>query len=281
MSLTGILATIETRKEEERLLLRRAIAGEDVDAPFLPPAAAIAQARAILLQGAEPLGRSLHTVCSQDRLAVVAAVKRRSPSAGRFADWEDPATLAGAYASGGADALSVLTDVDFFGGHVDFLQRSRRVFPGPILRKDFLSSPEDLALARASGADAVLLIQSVVGRRLAWLLAEAARMGLEALVEVHDEGELNLALEDGAHILGVNNRDLRSFAVDLGTTERLARGVPEGAVLVAESGIKSAADARRMRDAGADAVLVGESLARAQGQGVPALQCAAPRGARA
>lgn len=281
MSLSGILATIEGRKEGERSLLRRALAGEAVTAPFLPPPAQIALAARVLREGGEPTGRSLEAACAGDRLGVVAEIKRRSPSAGLFASWEDPEPLARAYADGGADAMSVLTDVDFFGGRLDFLPRCRAEFGGPVLRKDFMNSPEELALARVCGADAVLLICPVVGPRLAMLLGECARLGLEALVEVRTEAELDDALAAGARILGVNNRDLRSFEVDLATTERLASRCPDEVTLVAESGIKTAVDARRMRDAGADAVLVGESLARAGGAGVSALQVAGARGRRA
>lgn len=280
MSLTGILATIEARKEEERLLLRRAIAGEDVDAPFLPSPGKLDLARHTLECGALPMGRSLRDALRSDRLTVISEVKRQSPSAGRFADWDDPAPLAGAYASGGADAMSVLTDVDFFAGHIDFLAACRREFPGPVLRKDFLSSPEELALARVCAADAVLLIQSVVGKRLGYLLNECRRFGLEALVEVHGEYELDLAIDAGARTVGVNNRDLRTFTVDLATTERMAKRCPPTITLVAESGIKSPEDARRMRDAGADAILVGETLARAGGQGIADLQIPGPRGVR-
>jgi indole-3-glycerol phosphate synthase len=280
MSLTGILAKIEARKEEERLLLRRAIAGEDVDAPFLPHAGIVERARKTLETGALPMGRSLRAALRKDHLAVIAEVKRQSPSAGRFADWEDPAPLAGAYASGGADAMSVLTDVDFFAGHVDFLAPCRRAFSGPVLRKDFINSAEELAIARVSGADAVLLIYSVVQKRLSWLLIECQRMGLEALVEVHGEYELDLAVEAGARVIGVNNRDLRTFTVDLATTERIAKRCPPLTTLVSESGIKTPEDARRMREAGADAILVGESLARAGGGGINALQIPGERGLR-
>ncbi len=281
MSLPDVLARIEARKEEERLLLRRALAGEEIHAPFLPHADLIDRARRTLLQGALGMGRSLRDACRQDRLAVIAEVKRRSPSAGRFAEWDDPEPLARAYASGGADAMSVLTDVDFFGGHIDFLARCRRNFEGPVLRKDFIATTEELALARCCAADAVLLIYAVVGQRLAYLLSECDRYGLEALVEVRSEYEVDLAVDAGARVIGINNRDLRTFDVDLATTERIAKRCPTITTLVAESGIKTAADARRMRDAGADAVLVGESLARAGGAGVEALQIPGPRGDRA
>ncbi len=280
MSLTGILATIEARKEDERLLLRRAMAGEDVAAPFLPHAGTIERARKVLEQGALPTGRSLRDALRKDHLAVIAEVKRQSPSAGRFADWEDPRPLAHAYAEGGADALSVLTDVDFFAGHIDFLAPCRQEVRGPVLRKDFIDRAEEIALARMCGADAVLLIYSVVQKRLAWLLGQCQRAGLEALVEVHGEYEMDLAVEAGARVIGVNNRDLRTFTVDLGIFERMAKRAPPLTTLVAESGIKTADDARRMRDAGADAVLVGQSLAEKAGAGIPALQIPGPRGLR-
>ena len=276
--LSGILATIEARKEQERAELRRALAGATSQAPFRPDAATLARAAAILKDGAAA-GRSLAGALRQDRLTVIAEIKRRSPSAGAIATWDDPEPLARAYASGGAAAMSVLTDVDFFGGSPGFLPACRAVFPGPVIRKDFLGCAEDLALAKALGADAVLLIVAVLRERTGELLELARGFGLDALVEVHDEDELGLALGAGAPIVGINNRDLRSFTVDLGLTERLAAQVPRSCVVVGESGIRSPGDAQRMRRAGADAVLVGESLARAGGAGLDALRIDERRGA--
>ncbi len=274
--LSGILARIEATKEQERAELRRALAGADSQATFLPDPTTIARASAILKEGAEA-GRSLARALRQDRLSVIAEIKRRSPSAGAIATWDDPVPLACAYASGGAAAMSVLTDVEYFGGSPSFLPACRAVFDGPVIRKDFLGCPEDLALAKALGADAVLLIVAVVQERTAELLEVAAHMGLEALVEVHDAEELEIALRSQARIVGVNNRDLRTFTVDLGLTERLAAQIPTDVVLVGESGIRSPEDAQRMRRAGADAILVGESLARSEGAGLDALRIDEPR----
>lgn len=298
--LSGILARIEERKAQERAELKRALAacgaaelrapgpsaadGAIPHAPFLPDPATLARAAAILRDGANSSGRSLAAALRQDRLTVIAEIKRRSPSAGAIATWDDPVPLASAYASGGAAAMSVLTDVDFFGGSPSFLPACRGVFAGPVLRKDFLGCAEDLALSRALGADAVLLIVAVLGERTAELLAMARSFGLEALVEVHDADELDVALAAGARIVGVNHRDLTTFTVDLGLTERLSAQIPRDVVLVGESGIRSPDDARRMRRAGADAVLVGESLARAGGAGLEALRISEPlpiRGPRA
>jgi indole-3-glycerol phosphate synthase len=208
--------------------------------------------------------RSLRAaLTSAPRPRVIAELKRRSPSKGEIRADFDPAALAKAYAEAGAAALSVLTDERFFGGHLDFLRIARGAAPVPILRKDFVIDPYQIDEARAAGADAVLLIVAALPpARLRELHAHARGLGLDALVEVHDEGELRTALEVGASIVGVNNRDLRTFHTDLATTERLAPLVPPGVVLVAESGIFRAEDVRRLEAAGAHACLVGESLMR-------------------
>lgn len=197
--------------------------------------------------------------------AVIAEIKRRSPSKGLIRADFDPVALARAYVRGGAAALSVLTDEHFFGGHLDHLRRVREAVEIPILRKDFVVDAYQIDEARAAGADAVLLIVSALDpERLADLHAHAGALGLDALVEVHDEAELEGALAVGATLVGVNNRDLRTFEVDLGVTERLARLLPAGDVvlLVAESGILGAEDVARLARAGARAHLVGESLMR-------------------
>ncbi len=198
---------------------------------------------------------------------IIAEIKRRSPSKGEIrADFE-PIGCARAYVEGGAAALSVLTDVHFFGGHLDFLEKVRGAVGLPLLRKDFLIDPYQVDEARVRGADAVLLIVAAFegperADRIAALRRRALERGLDALVEVHDEEELEVALAAGADLVGVNNRDLRSFVTDLAVTERLAPRVPEGVLLVAESGIFSAADVRRLEAAGAQACLVGEALMR-------------------
>lgn len=198
--------------------------------------------------------------------AVIAEIKRGSPSKGVFPVKVDPPEVAEAYISGGAAALSVLTDEPFFGGSLADLDAVAAVAhapatPVPVLRKDFILSRYQLLEARAHGADAVLLIVAALGQAVLHALHdEATSLGLSVLVEVHDEAEMERALELGATVIGVNNRDLRTFNVDLRLTERLASHVPAGVVLVSESGIGNQVDVRRVTRAGAHAVLVGESL---------------------
>jgi indole-3-glycerol phosphate synthase len=200
----------------------------------------------------------------QPSLAVIAEMKQRTPSMGMLADNYRPADIAHSYADGGAAAISVLTHMAGFGGRPEHIRMVRAATRLPILRKDFVTDPYEVAEARACGADAVLLIVAALeAAQLKDLLAVTKSRGVAALVEVHDEGETAAALEAGARAIGVNHRDLRTFAVDLGLTERLRKLVPKEVVFVAESGIHTAADARRMRDAGADAILVGEVLMRA------------------
>ena len=201
------------------------------------------------------------------RPRIVAEIKRRSPSRGEIRADFDPAACAKAYADSGAAALSVLTDERYFGGSLEHLALARRSAPLPILRKDFVVDAYQVDEARLRGADAVLLIAAAFaaeGRvgELARLRERARSLGLDALVEVHDGAELADALAAGADLVGVNNRDLRSFRVDLAATERLARDVPDGVLLVAESGIHGPGDVARLESAGADAFLVGEALMR-------------------
>jgi indole-3-glycerol phosphate synthase len=196
-------------------------------------------------------------------LAVIAEMKQRTPSMGMLAEDYRPADLAHAYTEGGAAAISVLTHMAGFGGRVEHIRAVRAATQLPILRKDFVTDPYEIAEARACGADAVLLIVAALEpSQLKSLIALAKSRGVAALVEVHDEAQTAAALEAGAVAIGVNHRDLRTFKVDLGMTERLRRLVPKEVVLVAESGIHDSAGARRMREAGADAVLVGEALMR-------------------
>jgi indole-3-glycerol phosphate synthase len=196
-------------------------------------------------------------------LAVIAEMKQRTPSMGVLAEDYRPADLAHAYAEGGAAAISVLTHMAGFGGRPEHIRSVRAATELPILRKDFVTDPFEIAEARACGADAVLLIVAALeGQQLRDLIALTKSRGIAALVEVHDEAEAAAALEAGAQSVGVNNRDLRTFAIDLSLTERLRAVIPAEVVLVAESGIHSPDDARRMREAGADAILVGEELMR-------------------
>lgn len=203
-------------------------------------------------------------------VAVIAEVKRASPSRGVFPVEVDPAAVARAYLDGGAAAISVLTDEPFFRGSLEDLAAVAEVAHGrsdraPVLRKDFVLDPYQIVEARAHGADAVLLIVAVLDDvRLVGLLACASEYGLDGLVEVHDEEEMKRAGAAGARLIGINNRDLRTFAVDLAVTERLAPLAPAGSRLVGESGILSAADVERLGRSGVAAVLVGEGLILAE-----------------
>ena len=197
-------------------------------------------------------------------LSVIAEMKQRTPSMGVLVEEYQPTDLAHAYTEGGAAAISVLTHMASFGGRPEHILAARAATDLPILRKDFVTDPYEIAEARASGADAVLLIVAALDRtHLAELLSVARSRGIAALVEVHDEAETHVALEVGARLIGINHRDLRTFEVDLGLTEQLRKLIPAEVVVVAESGIHDAADARRVYEAGADAILVGEVLMRA------------------
>ncbi|HET7272989.1 MAG TPA: indole-3-glycerol phosphate synthase TrpC [Rubrobacter sp.] len=196
-------------------------------------------------------------------LAVISEIKRASPSAG-FIREADPAEWGARYETEGASCLSVLTEPERFRGSLEDLDAARNYTTLPVLRKDF-TVDEAQVLEAGNRADAVLLIAALFdAAALARYVSLAIEVGLTPLVEIHDEEEANLALESGARVLGVNNRDLRDFTVDLGTFERLAPKLA-GATLVAESGVKSPEDGRRLRDAGADAVLVGEAAMRDPG----------------
>jgi indole-3-glycerol phosphate synthase len=194
---------------------------------------------------------------------IIAEMKRRSPSAGALADLYDPRILAQEYAGNGAAAVSVLTDERYFAGQPMDLRRAREYMPLPILRKDFLIDPYQVHESRYHEADAVLLIAAILdGRRLDDMLALARKLGMAALVECHDEAEVERALAVGATILGINNRNLSTLDVDLGVTERLAPMVPPDRVLVAESGLQTRADLERLAAAGIDAALIGTALMR-------------------
>lgn len=202
-------------------------------------------------------------LASGERPRVIAEIKRRSPSRGEIRADFDPRACARAYAESGAAAISVLTDERYFGGHLDYLGEVRDAVSLPLLRKDFVVDPYQIDEARVGGADAVLLIASALApTELASLREHARGRDLDVLVEVHDESELEQALAGGADLVGINNRNLRTFEVDLAVTEKLASRLPEGVVVVAESGIGTPEDVARLERAGAHAFLVGESLMR-------------------
>lgn len=208
-------------------------------------------------------------------LSVIAEVKRASPSKGQLAAIKDPSALAQSYEAGGAAAISVLTEQRRFGGTLADLEAVRAAVATPLLRKDFVVGQYQLWEARAAGADLVLLIVAALTQaELRTLLQVSAELGLTALVETHTTEEVARALDCGAELIGVNNRDLKTLEVDLAHFEKMVASVGDQAVKVAESGILSAQDAARMRSAGADAILVGELLVR---HGDPAAAVAALR----
>ncbi len=197
-------------------------------------------------------------------VALIAEVKRRSPSAGAINEGLDPVARARGYAAAGAAAISVLTDGPYFGGSLADLAAVARAVPVPCIRKDFILAEEQVLEARAAGAAAILLIvRALEAARLAALLRFAAGLGLGALVEVHDAAELDVALASGAEVVGVNSRDLATFRIDVAAAWALLGRVPADRVAVAESGMASAADVARAAEAGADAVLVGTALSAA------------------
>ncbi len=210
-----------------------------------------------------PFGDAIAAAWARDGMAVISEVKRRSPSKGDLDLTLDPAELAVDYQAGGAACLSVLTDSEFFGGAVEDLQAARSACSLPVLRKDFTVSGLDVCDARVMGADAVLLIAAALSDlELATFLELSDRCSLTALVEVHDELELKRALDAGAGVIGVNQRDLRTFEVDRYRALTLAESIPTQVTAVAESGIRSSDDVARLAGAGYQAVLVGETLVR-------------------
>jgi len=211
-----------------------------------------------------PPVRDFHTALRRDPPALIAEIKRASPSKGLLSETFDPSSIAVEYERGGAAALSVLTDRRFFRGDPSHLRRAREACSLPVLRKDFILDEYQVLESRILSADAILLIARLLDSALLRDLIEAAHgLGMEAIVEVHDEGEVEAALDAEARIIGVNNRDLSTFSVSLDTSLRLRPKIPPGIIAVSESGVRSEEDVRRLAESGFDAVLIGEELMRA------------------
>lgn len=210
-----------------------------------------------------PRGRPFSEALVQEGISLIAEMKRASPSKGPIRPDATVTDIVHAYKAAGASACSVLTEPHWFGGSLDDLVEARAACDLPLLRKDFIVDPYQLAEARIAGADAVLLIVAALDPNdLASLQDQAGEIGLDCLVEVHDEEELETALECGAEVIGVNNRNLQTLDVDPDTALRLLVDAPAGSIVVAESGITSNADVQRLEEAGVDAILVGEALMR-------------------
>ena len=250
--MTDVLAKIASYKRDD-VAARKAATSQDAIEAFAALASAPRGFRAALERVAAETGRP----------ALIAEIKKASPSKGLIRADFDPPALARAYERGGATCLSILTDGPSFQGDDAFLAAARDAVVLPCLRKDFLVDPWQVAESRALGADCILIILAMVDNSLAAdLLAEAERFGMDALIETHDEAEMARACALGGDLVGVNNRSLRTFEVDLDATERLSMLSPVKALLVAESGIFTPDDVQRVADAHAQAILVGESLMR-------------------
>jgi indole-3-glycerol phosphate synthase len=219
--------------------------------------------RAAIEQAAARTPFAFRKAIARDGVNIIAEIKSASPSAGDIVADPDAEAIARDYASGGAAAISIVTEPEFFRGSHEWIALARNASGLPVVMKDFVVEPSQVMRGIASGADAVLLLASLLdARQLTDFIGLLDAYGCDALVEVHDEAELERALKAEARIIGVNNRDLKSFRVDLATSERLARSMPEGVLRVAESGIRGREDVQRLRAAGFDAFLVGESLLR-------------------
>ena len=249
----------------DRILARKR---EEIEAARAALPLAEMQRRAAAAPPPRDFVGALRAKVAAGRPAVIAEVKKASPSKGLLRADFDPAAIASSYEAGGAACLSVLTDRDFFQGAPEHLALARSACALPVLRKDFVTEPYQVFESRALGADCILLIAAALARQdMQGLEASARSLGMAVLVEVHDAGELEAALTLQTPLLGINNRDLRSFETRLETTLDLLRGIPKGRIVVTESGIGGREDVRRMRGNGIDAFLVGEAFMRAADPG--------------
>lgn len=252
---TGIFVTTNT-------ILDKILARKVEEVAFSKQQISATQLRADA-ENADPT-RGFEHALRRETVALIAEVKKASPSKGVLIENFDAVQLGKIYAENGAAAISVLTDVDFFQGHLDYMRQVRAAVIVPVLRKDFVIDSYQVYEGRAAGADAILLIVAALeDAQMADLHAQIIELGMSALVEVHNQNEMERALKLGATLIGINNRDLKTFAVDLETTAQLANLVSDDVTLVAESGIRDANDVAHMGTLGAHAVLVGESLVKA------------------
>lgn len=252
--MSHILDRIVRRKKEEVAQLRR-------HGIRLPEGYAVKE-----IEGPRGFRRAL---LDYPGLAIIAEAKKASPSKGLICPDFDPVAIASNYQKNGAQAISVLTDVDFFQGSLLYLLQAREQVTLPILRKEFIIDPLQIDEAHLCGADAILLMASILdGHQLQDFQDQARSYSIDCLVEVHDEKELEVVLGTDANLIGINNRNLKDFSMDTETTFRLKEMIPEGIIVVAESGLKTAADILRLQEAGVDAALIGESLMRGENGGI-------------
>lgn len=263
---------------DKRHILDRIVEGKRIEVAELRAHVPTLRARA----GDQPPPRPFaEALADPAHLSLIAEVKRRSPGAGAIDEGLDPVALARRYEAGGARALSILTDGTHFGGSLDDLTAVRDEVGLPCLRKDFILESVQIYEARIAGADAILLIVRILSDdQLRRLREEAEALGMAVLVEAHDAHEVQRALDSGARILGINNRDLATFETDLGVTLNLLSDVPSDVVLVSESGVRTGADAELLASRGVDAILVGEAMVRSDDPEALARALSAPRPAR-
>ncbi len=247
------------------MILDRIVADNSLELEARKRSLPLAELRRVAL--AQPAPLDFAAALRGERLRLIAEVKKASPSLGVIRADFNPVEIALTYAANGASAISVLTEASYFQGSLDYLKSIAEALGGervPLLRKDFLNDPYQIYQSRAYGADCLLLIVAMLNPgQLEELFGLSSELGMGCLVEVHDEAELEIALNSGARVIGINNRDLGTFAVDLATTERLRPLIPRDRIVVSESGIKNSDDLKKLREWQVDAVLIGESLVAA------------------